>query len=207
MNPLYRQARFALSAPEPRHLPPDTGAEVAFAGRSNAGKSSALNALTNQRALARTSKTPGRTQEINVFPVAEDIRLIDLPGYGYAKVPERVRAHWQKALPEYLSQRRCLRGLVVIMDVRHPLTAHDRQMLEWCQHAGLPVHVLLTKADKLKRGPALSTLQNVRSELSGSFPGSTVQLFSATRAMGVDELHRQLDRWLLAAEPALDEAP
>jgi GTP-binding protein len=207
MNPLYRQARFALSAPEPRYLPPDTGAEVAFAGRSNAGKSSALNALTNQRALARTSKTPGRTQEINVFPVADDIRLIDLPGYGYAKVPERVRAHWQKALPEYLSQRRCLRGLVVIMDVRHPLTAHDRQMLDWCQHAGLSVHVLLTKADKLKRGPALSTLQKVRSELSRTYPGSTVQLFSATRAMGVDELHRQLDRWLLAGEPASVDTP
>lgn len=198
MNPLYRQARFELSAPEPRYLPPDAGAEVAFAGRSNAGKSSALNALTNQRGLARTSKTPGRTQEINVFPVADGIRLIDLPGYGYAKVPARIRAHWQAVLPQYLSERRSLRGLVVIMDVRHPLTDHDRQLLAWCRHAGLPAHVLLTKADKLKRGPAMNTLQKVRGELHADFPDISVQLFSATRALGVDELHDRLDRWLLA---------
>ncbi len=197
MNPIYREARFLLSAPDLHHLPPDTGAEVAFAGRSNAGKSSALNALTGRRGLARTSKTPGRTREINVFPVAEGVRLVDLPGYGYATVPERIRAHWQAVLPRYLGERRSLRGLVVIMDVRHPLTAHDRQMLAWCAHAGLAAHVLLTKADKLNRGAAMNTLQAVTRELRQGSDEVSAQLFSAMHGMGVDELHTRLDRWLL----------
>ncbi|MCS4504224.1 putative GTP-binding protein EngB [wastewater metagenome] len=204
MNPLYRKARFLLSAPDVTHLPPDSGAEVAFAGRSNAGKSSAINTLTGQKSLARTSKTPGRTQAINVFPLNDEgtLRLIDLPGYGYAKVPQRVRVHWQEALPRYFAERVSLRGLVVIMDVRHPLTDYDRQMLEWCIQAGLPAHVLLTKADKLKRGPAMNTLQRVRAALDRDYPETSAQLFSAAKATGVDELHARLDEWLTDAGDA-----
>jgi GTP-binding protein len=195
MNPLYRQARFLLSAPDLRHLPPDTGIEVAFAGRSNAGKSSALNTVTGQKALARTSKTPGRTQQIVVFPLDEQRALVDLPGYGYAKVPQRVREHWERTLPEYLSKRRALAGLILIMDVRHPLTDFDRQMLTWCGHTGLAIHILLTKADKLKRGRATDTLRQVRDTLAAEFPGTTAQLFSALKQTGVDEVHAKLDDW------------
>ena len=197
MNPIYRRARFQLSAPDPRHLPPDRGREVAFAGRSNSGKSSALNAITGQGSLARTSKTPGRTQAINVFPLDEDgaVRLVDLPGYGYARVPESVRAHWRRALPRYLERRRSLRGLMLVMDIRHPLTDFDRQMLAWCEAAGLPSHVLLNKADKLGRGRATTALRAVRDALA-DYPGASVQLFSATKATGIDEAHRQLDEWL-----------
>lgn len=195
MNPLYHQARFLKSANQLNQLPPDTGLEVAFAGRSNAGKSSALNAITGQKSLARTSKTPGRTQLINVFPVNESMALVDLPGYGYAKVPERIRAHWQQVLPAYLAKRRALRGVMLIMDIRHPLKDFDRQMLAWTQEAGLPVHILLSKADKLKRGAAMQVLLAVRKELQGSFPGATVQLFSAQNKLGVDEAHQVLDRW------------
>ncbi|HKJ95377.1 MAG TPA: ribosome biogenesis GTP-binding protein YihA/YsxC [Gammaproteobacteria bacterium] len=196
MNPIYRRAHFLMGVPTPEGLPPDTGLEVAFAGRSNAGKSSAINTVTDQKSLARTSKTPGRTREIIVFPVTEDRRLVDLPGYGFAKVPELVRRHWQQALPRYLSTRRSLAGLVVIMDVRHPLTDYDRQMLAWCQDRDLPAHALLTKADKLKRGPAMNTLQRVRAEMQREFPGATVQLFSALKRTGIDDVHARLDEWL-----------
>ena len=137
-----------LSIPDPQQAPPDAGYEVAFAGRSNAGKSSALNALTQRKSLARTSKTPGRTQHLVFFELDGERRLVDLPGYGYAKVPEKVRRHWGLAMETYLSGRESLRGLVLMMDVRHPLTDFDKQMLQWCQHAGMPVHILLTKADK-----------------------------------------------------------
>lgn len=192
----YRQTRFLMSAPEPEQLPPDTGAEVAFAGRSNAGKSSALNTLTDQRQLARISKTPGRTQQINVFPVTDAQRLIDLPGYGYARAPAAVRAHWRQVLPRYLETRRSLRGLMLIMDLRHPLTEQDRQMLAWCAAAALPVHILLSKADKLRRGPAGNALQKVRSTLESDFPGTSAQLFSATAPLGVAEARERLDEWL-----------
>ncbi|PWG65764.1 ribosome biogenesis GTP-binding protein YihA/YsxC [Sediminicurvatus halobius] len=192
----YRSTRFLMSAPNPEQLPPDEGAEAAFAGRSNAGKSSALNALTDQRQLARISKTPGRTQQINVFPVTDHQRLIDLPGYGYAKAPAALRAHWQQTLPRYLETRRSLRGLVLIMDIRHPLTDSDRQMLAWCAAAGLPAHILLNKADKLRRGPAGNALQKVRATLAREFPGTSVQLFSSTVPMGVDEARARLDDWL-----------
>lgn len=192
----YRATRFLMSAPAPEQLPPDEGAEVAFAGRSNAGKSSALNALTGQRQLARISKTPGRTQQINVFPVTERQRLVDLPGYGYAKAPAALRAHWQSALPRYLETRRTLRGLMLIMDLRHPLTDSDRQMLAWCAAAGLPVHILLSKADKLRRGPAGNALQQVRATLAREFPGTRAQLFSATAPLGLDEARARLDEWL-----------
>lgn len=193
----YRQTRFFMSAPEPEQLPPDTGAEVAFAGRSNAGKSSALNALTDQRRLARISKTPGRTQQINVFPVTDAQRLIDLPGYGYARAPAALRAHWRQALPRYLENRRSLRGLMLIMDLRHPLTEQDRQMLAWCAAASLPVHILLSKADKLRRGPAGNALQKVRVRLERECPGATAQLFSATMPLGVEEARARLDEWLV----------
>lgn len=195
MNPLYRQARFLKSASELHQLPPDNGAEVAFAGRSNAGKSSALNAITGQKGLARTSKTPGRTQLINLFPLNDDLILVDLPGYGYARVPEKVRAHWERTLPAYLSRRQSLRGMMLIMDIRHPLREFDRQMLAWASHGGLTVHILLTKADKLGRGAAGNALLAVRTELERAFPGTTVQLFSAHNGQGVEQAHAVLDRW------------
>ena len=199
MNPIYRKARFLLSAPDVRHLPPDTGREVAFAGRSNAGKSSVINTITGQKALARTSKTPGRTQQINVFPLCEQRYLIDLPGYGFAKLPQAIRAHWQRALPEYLQRRQSLCGLMIIMDVRHPLTPLDQQMLAWCREATLPVHVVLTKADKLKQGPATHTLRHTAQWLSEHHGQTSVQLFSATRGRGIDEVHAKLDEWLRLA--------
>jgi GTP-binding protein len=196
MNPIYQRAQFLMSAPSLAELPADLGREVAFAGRSNAGKSSALNTITAQKSLARTSKTPGRTQHINVFPLDPERTLIDLPGYGFAKVPEAIRKHWQQALPEYLSRRPGLQGLMLIMDIRHPLTEFDRQMLDWCREIGLPVHILLTKADKLSRGPAQSTLLAVRRELAERYPQVTAQLFSSLKRQGVDEAHAQLDAWL-----------
>ncbi len=196
MTASYRQARFLLSVPEGRLAPADEGAEAAFAGRSNAGKSSALNAITGQRALARTSKTPGRTQQLNFFALDERRRLVDLPGYGYAKVPQAMKQRWQRNLSHYLATRRSLRGLVLLMDCRHPLTDYDRQMLRWCADAGLPVHILLTKADKLKRGPASNVLLAVRKQLPSLHPDASVQLFSALRKTGVDEARAVLDRWL-----------
>ncbi|MFV8835027.1 ribosome biogenesis GTP-binding protein YihA/YsxC [Aquisalimonas sp.] len=200
MSDRYTQTRFLKSANELSQLPPDTGLEVAFAGRSNAGKSSALNALTGQKRLARISKTPGRTQLINIFPVDEERALIDLPGYGYAKVPAAIKHHWDRVLPQYLDRRQALRGLMLIMDIRHPLKDFDRQMLAWCDHAGLRVHVLLNKADKLKRGAAASALMAVRRELEAEFPETSVQLFSALRATGVEEARDVLDAWF-ATDP------
>jgi GTP-binding protein len=196
MNPVYRKARFLLGAPDLRRLPPDTGREVAFAGRSNAGKSSAINAITGQKALARTSKTPGRTQQINVFPVCDDRYLIDLPGYGFAKLPQAIRLHWQRTLPQYLQRRRSLWGLMLIMDVRHPLTVLDQQMLAWCSAASIPVHVLLTKADKLNQGPAAKALRSAADRLARDHPGTSVQLFSALRHRGLEAVHGKLDAWL-----------
>jgi GTP-binding protein len=196
-NP-YRTARFLLSAGEFKQLPPDQGREVAIAGRSNAGKSSALNALTGQARLARISKTPGRTQLINFFEVAPQRYLVDLPGYGYAKVPEAVRQRWQQLLERYLSQRRALQGLLLLMDIRHPLTELDRQMLGWTQHHGLDSHILLAKADKLKRGRAGDTLRQVAGVLEQHYPQASVQLFSATSGQGIPEAHAKLDAWLFA---------
>jgi GTP-binding protein len=191
----YSHARFLLSVPDPQQAPPDAGYEVAFAGRSNAGKSSALNALTRRKSLARTSKTPGRTQHLVFFELDGERRLVDLPGYGYAKVPEKVRRHWGLAMETYLSGRESLRGLVLMMDVRHPLTDFDKQMLQWCQHANMPVHILLTKADKLKRGPAMSTLLKVQKTLAQQHNVS-VQLFSALKHSGVEQARAVLDSWL-----------
>ncbi len=201
-NPLNR-IRFLISVPDPRQAPPDTGFEVAFAGRSNAGKSSALNRITGHKSLARTSKTPGRTQHLVFFEIDGARRLVDLPGYGYARVPEKVRRHWGEAMERYLSERRSLQGLILLMDVRHPLTDFDRQMLAWCSHARMPAHVLLTKADKLKRGPAGNTLLRVR-KLLAEYPTASVQLFSALKGIGVDEARARIAHWLAleAAHPA-----
>ncbi len=194
MNPYYRRARFLKSAAQLRQSPDDIGIEVAFAGRSNAGKSSALNVLCGQKNLARASKTPGRTQLLNFFELDESRRLVDLPGYGYAKVAEAVKRQWQQSLADYIEHRQCLRGLILLMDIRHPLKEFDLQMLQWNTHHGLPTHILLTKADKLKQGAAKSTLLKVRRELEDR-PEITVQLFSALKHQGIDECHQVLDIW------------
>ncbi len=192
----YRSASFLTSSSLPSQFPPHDLLEVAFAGRSNAGKSSAINTLCDQKALARISKTPGRTQLINFFPLDEFRCLVDLPGYGYAKVPNRVRVEWQKLMEGYLGERQQLRGLVVIMDIRHPLKDYDLQMLEWCEHMQTPVHILLTKADKLKKGLASKQLLMVRKKLKDSDFDVSVQMFSALKKTGVDELQQVLDQWL-----------
>ncbi len=195
----YQTARFLTSAPTLAQCPPDSGAEVAFAGRSNAGKSSAINTLTRQKALARISKTPGRTQLINFFTLGEDAarRLVDLPGYGFAKVPEQVKREWQRHLSDYLQRRASLRGLVLVMDVRHPLSEFDETLLGWADDKAMPVHILLTKADKLKRGAAASALQQVRSRLREWEDLVSIQLFSSLKGQGVEEAHARLDAWLM----------
>jgi len=188
---LLAQAQFLTSAAQPRGFPPADCPEVAFAGRSNAGKSSALNALCGRRKLARISKTPGRTQLINFFEM-EGARLVDLPGYGYARVPPKVRAQWQGLIESYLQKRKTLRGIVLIMDSRHPLTEFDQQMLEWGKSSGLDFHLLMTKADKLNRGPAQAALLAVRK----AQPDYSVQLFSATNRQGVEEAQAKIAQWL-----------
>ncbi len=191
----YSHARFLLSVPDPRQAPSDSGYEVACAGRSNAGKSSALNALTERKSLARTSKTPGRTQHLVFFELDGERRLVDLPGYGFAKVPEKIRRQWGQAMENYFVSRQSLRGLILLMDVRHPLTDFDKQMLQWCQHAGMPVHILLTKADKLKRGAAMNALLKVQKTLA-QHNNVSVQLFSALKHTGVEQAREVLDHWL-----------
>ena len=197
-NQLAR-ARYHLSAHNRPQLPPDIGFEVAFAGRSNAGKSSALNAICQQNALARVSKTPGRTQQLVFFQVEPhaDRHLVDLPGYGYAKVPKDLQAHWQDFIASYFESREALRGLVVVMDIRHPLRDYDRQMLGYAVSRGLPAHALLTKADKLGRGGAANALQAVRKELKAEYgEGVSVQTFSALKKSGVDEARAVIQGWL-----------
>ncbi len=195
----FRRARFFTSASRLSECPPDTGLEVAFAGRSNAGKSSCINVLTDNSRLARTSKTPGRTQLINFFVLDENgsQRLVDLPGYGYAKVSRSTKENWQKHLEEYLQKRENLRGLVLLTDSRHPLKEFDCNMLAWAKTAQLPVHVVLTKADKFSRGPAQQILMETRKQLRASFGDSvSAQLFSAPSKQGVDELAAALSNWL-----------
>ena len=197
----FQSAEFITSAPSLKQCPDDVGCEIAFAGRSNAGKSSAINTLTRNKNLARTSKTPGRTQMINFFQLGEDQRLVDLPGYGYAKVPVAMKAQWDRHMAEYLQARKSLGGLILLMDIRHPLQDYDRQILNWAAQAGLPVHILLTKSDKLKRGPAQSTLLKVESFLREMDPGITlltVQTFSSLKKLGLPELEAQLNHWLSA---------
>lgn len=190
-NP-FRQARYTVSAHQLRQLPPDAGVEVAIAGRSNAGKSSAINTLTEQKSLARTSKTPGRTQQIIIFELDSRRRIADLPGYGYAKVPQALREHWQNVMQAYFETRQCLRGVVLVMDIRHALRPFDTQMLAWCEASRIPCHVLLTKADKLKRGPAQSTLLQVRERLPDS---ASAQVFSAKTRAGLPLLVETLSAW------------
>jgi len=187
MDPLLANPQFVVGAHRIDQLPADEGAEIAFAGRSNVGKSSAINALFGRRALARISRTPGRTQQLNVFALDEGHRVVDMPGYGFAQVPMSVRRHWDVLLERYLRTRGSLRGLILIMDVRHPLTEFDRQMLGWCVAAGMPAHALLTKSDKLGRGAAGNALQKVRRDVERDFPGVSVQLFSAQSRLGVEE--------------------
>ncbi|MDJ0806179.1 MAG: ribosome biogenesis GTP-binding protein YihA/YsxC [Gammaproteobacteria bacterium] len=194
MNPYYHRAHFLTSAARLNQAPTDEGLEVALAGRSNAGKSSALNTLCNQKSLARTSKTPGRTQLLNFFELDEQRRLVDLPGYGFAKVAEKIKRQWQGALADYIEHRTCLRGMILLMDTRHPLKEFDMQMLEWNIHYGLPTHILLTKSDKLKRGAASNTLLQIRKAFDDQ-PEITVQLFSSPKKLGIDEAHRVLDGW------------
>lgn len=196
-NP-FRQASYLLSAHHLRQLPPDSGIEIAIAGRSNAGKSSAINTLTGQKSLARTSKTPGRTQQIVIFELDAKRRIADLPGYGYAKVPQSLRAHWKQIMQAYFDQRRSLQGVVQVMDIRHPLKPFDEQMLAWCEAAGLPCHVLLTKADKLKRGPAKSCLLKVRRRLPAL---ASAQVFSAKNHQGLEELIAVLSGWFGYSAP------
>lgn len=191
----FRQAEFRTSAAKLSGCPPDVGCEVAFAGRSNAGKSSAINTLTDNKRMARTSKTPGRTQLLNFFDVGEQQRLVDLPGYGFAKVPLQVKETWQRHLGEYLRERQSLAGLILLMDCRHPLQEFDRMMLSWAEGCNMPVHILLTKADKLKKGPGNSTLLSVRKELEQQEQVS-VQLFSALKRTGLDQLREKLQMWL-----------
>ena len=192
----FRDAAFLQSASAIENAPPDSGWEVAFAGRSNSGKSSAINTLTGQTKLARTSRTPGRTQLINFFSLTDSQRLVDLPGYGFAKVPLAVKKKWNQQLERYLQHRQSLRGLVMLMDVRHPLTEPDQQMLGWAISATMPVHILLTKADKLKRGPAQNTLLSVQGQLREHEELVRVQLFSSLKRQGVDVLGKQINRWL-----------
>ena len=196
----YNSARFLISASKLSQCPEDTGAEVAFAGRSNAGKSSAINALTNNSKLARTSKTPGRTQLINFFSLSTpDCRLVDLPGYGYAKVPVSMKEHWQKHLDQYLQKRQCLRGVVLVMDIRHPMKEFDEMMVQWCEATGVPLHVILTKADKLKKGPAQSTVLQIKKALKERLGDLvSVQPFSSLKRIGVEILSQRLDMWMLA---------
>jgi len=197
-NP-FQRARYLLAAHTPKQLPPDEGAEVAFAGRSNAGKSSALNALCQQNALARVSKTPGRTQQLVYFelPPHAGKFLVDLPGYGYAKVPLELREHWQAFIDAWFASRAALRGLVVVMDIRHPLKEYDLQMLGYAARRGLPAHALLTKADKLSRGAAGNTVQAVRRQLAAQYADSIgVQAFSAESKAGVEELRAVVAGWL-----------
>ncbi|MXV06987.1 MULTISPECIES: ribosome biogenesis GTP-binding protein YihA/YsxC [unclassified Xanthomonas] len=197
MSLILERAHYLLSAHNARQLPDDGGWEVAFAGRSNAGKSSALNALTRQNALARVSKTPGRTQQLVFFQVQPERYLVDLPGYGYAKVPQELQAHWQAFIDRYFRTREALRGLVVVMDIRHPLKDYDRQMLGYAAQRGLPAHALLTKADKLGRGQQGQVLLQVRKELTSAFGDTvSVQTFSGETRQGVDEARGIVGGWL-----------
>lgn len=191
-----RKAQFLISCEQFGQCPEDSGFEVAFAGRSNAGKSSALNTITGQNKLAKTSKTPGRTQLINFFSIDEERRLVDLPGYGFAKVPKAVKARWQKTLDQYLNERQALQGLVLLMDIRHPMKEFDVMMLNWAIEKNLPIHILLTKADKLKKGVAKSTLLHLQNELQDYSDLVSIQLFSSLKKSGVEEVSKVLKTWL-----------
>jgi GTP-binding protein len=206
MSQLYRQAHYTISATQLSELPADTGIEVAFAGRSNAGKSSAINTITDQKSLARISKTPGRTQMINFFEMDEGRSLVDLPGYGYAKVPEQMKIRWQQTLGKYLETRNALRGLMLMMDIRHPLKEFDLQMIQWANNAELEVHILLTKSDKLKNGAAMAALHKVNAELSSKHLRASAQLFSSLKKTGNQEAIARLDKWFIEEQQEIEQA-
>lgn len=191
----FKNASFLLSAAEVKQLPPDQGIEVAIVGRSNAGKSSVLNCITQNKKMARVSKTPGRTQQINIFTLDEQRRLMDLPGYGFAKVPLKEKIKWEKTINLYFSERQCLRGLILVMDIRHPFKETDMQMLEFCEANDLSVHVLLNKADKLSHGAAKNVLLDAKPIVEDYGDKMTIQLFSALKNTGIKELHQILNQW------------
>ncbi len=192
MHNLYRQAKFLLSCPSLKGCPNDSGYEVIFAGRSNAGKSSAINTLTEQKKLAKVSRTPGRTQHLVFFDLGNNRRLVDLPGYGYAKVPDSVKQDWHQNMSEYFDNRECIRAAILVMDCRHPFKPFDQMMLDWCVNSKVPINILLTKSDKLKKGAAsaakLSALKAVK-----DLPSVNVQLFSSLKKEGISELSQYLD--------------
>lgn len=198
MNTVYFNATFITSASRVEDAPEDIGKEIAFAGRSNAGKSSVLNTLANQKALARTSKTPGRTQLLNFFQIQGQRRFVDLPGFGYANVPLAVKRQWHTMIEKYLTQRLSLCGIVLVMDVRHPLTEFDQQMITWCKHGSVPLHILLSKADKLNFGAAKNTLFTVQRQLQEALTPVSAQLFSSLKRVGIDDIHQVLDAWFFA---------
>ena len=190
----YNAATFLLGAPTMKELPPDKGIEIAFIGRSNAGKSSAINTITGIKGLARSSKNPGRTQMLNLFKLDDNTRLVDLPGYGYAKVPLNLQEQWQEEVNAYLKKRRCLKALILIMDIRHPLKESDQKLIEWAVACQLPLHILLTKCDKLSRSEAKNTLQSVQQSLNHYGDQVTLQLFSSHERIGVEEAHHYLNQ-------------
>jgi len=194
-KPNYQKAEFLLSVAKSNQLPLDQGMEIAIVGRSNAGKSSVLNQLTQNKSLARVSKTPGRTQHINLFQLDTQRRIADLPGYGYAKVPPEMKHHWQALMDEYLRNRDCLRGLVLVMDIRHPLKEFDKQFLTWCNQCNLPVHILLNKSDKLSNNAIKQTERLVNEHVATYGIPITVQVFSALKGIGTKEFQIQLDKW------------
>jgi len=193
MQNSYRKAKFLLSCPSLKGCPDDNGYEVIFAGRSNAGKSSAINTLTEQKKLAKVSRTPGRTQHLVFFGLDEQRRLVDLPGYGYAKVPDAVKQKWNQNMSEYFDNRNCLKGAILVMDCRHPLKPFDEMMLQWCINSDIDTNILLTKSDKLKKGAASSTKLAVKNAVK-EFPNINVQLFSSLKKEGVSELCKYLDK-------------
>ena len=192
-NP-YRQTEFLLSAHDISHFPADTGREVAFVGKSNVGKSSVINAITNQTGLARTSKTPGRTQQINFFTVEEQVRLVDLPGYGFAQVPVSVRKQWDLVINDYFNYRTSLIGLILIIDIRRELSVEDNKMMAWCQARNVQIHLLINKADKLPFGQQKQAMARFEREVAGQ--QLTMQLFSATTRLGLDQAVAMLNSWL-----------
>jgi len=197
MNPAYRKAKFLLAVQNLNQLPQHLSYEVGFAGRSNAGKSSAINTITGIHSLARTSKTPGRTQQIVYFTLDDEHALVDLPGYGFAKVPAKVKQHWQKLMEGYFQDRPTLKGLVLVMDIRHPMREFDEQMLYWCHHTSTPAHILLTKADKLSKGAASSVMLQVKKRLkSDEYFDVSVQTFSSLKRSGSEKVLEKLDQWL-----------
>ncbi len=203
---MFERIEFRLSVAEPEGLPPEGQREIAFAGRSNAGKSSAINTICRRKQLAFVSKQPGRTQLINYFSLGEGLFLVDLPGYGYAKVPGEIRRQWGRLLPGFLRTRASLVGLVVIMDIRHPMTDLDRQLLDWVAPSGVPVHILLSKTDKLARSRAVEALHKVRALLREDYPQASVQLFSSLTRMGLEEAQQRIWSLLVPAVQPLIEA-